>query len=211
MNTEKVHKEWLQLGERHSNDVQLLDTLWKNILKKYSEKNRYYHNLNHISSMLKQAEENKSDIIDLDVVLYAIWFHDIVYKSTKKDNEDKSAKYAEKVLKKLYLGNNRIERVGEFIISTKKHQVLINENEDNAFLLDFDLAILGQPWAVYSKYIESIRKEYRLFPDFIYIPERKKVLQAFLSRDVIYFTEKYRVLYEQSARENLEKEIKLLP
>ena len=64
MNENDLHKEWLNLGEKYSQELQLLNPLWEALRKNYTQKTRHYHNLIHISSMLKQAEENKDKIVD---------------------------------------------------------------------------------------------------------------------------------------------------
>ena len=158
--------------------------------------------------MLLQAEEHKESLTDADLVLFAIWFHDIIYKSSKKDNEDKSAEFAKEILSKFSLSHDEVKKVVDLIESTKAHQLEVLNDLDNAFLLDFDLSILGQEWNVYEVYIQNIRKEYSIYPDFLYKPGRKKVLQSFLHRETLFFTEKYQNLYEKQARKNLEREIR---
>ena len=160
--------------------------------------------------MLKQSKEYRSELEDPDVVDFSIWFHDIIYKSTKKDNEKKSAEFAKKTLKSLSIENQRIDKVYDLIVSTQKHQIIDSSDSDNAYLLDFDLSILGKAWEVYENYIQQIRREYKIYPDFLYKPARKKVLLSFLERETLYFTEKYQNLYEQQARQNLKQEIDLL-
>lgn len=160
--------------------------------------------------MLSQSEDCKDELEDKDVIDFSIWFHDIIYKSTKKNNEEKSAEVAQKILQKFSLEDKRVEKVYNLIVSTQKHQIIDATNLDNAYLLDFDLSILGQSWSVYESYIKDIRKEYRIYPNFLYKPGRKKVLEAFLERKTLYFTEKYQELYEPKARENLKREIQLL-
>lgn len=200
----------MQLGSTYSQDTSFLESLWRRLLKNYSQKSRHYHNLNHIWAMLLQSDECSNNLADKDVIDFSIWFHDIIYKSTKKDNEKKSAEFAQKTLQKFSLEDKRVEKVYNLIVSTQKHQIIDASNLDNAYLLDFDLSILGQPWSVYENYIKNIRKEYRIYPNFLYNPGRKKVLKTFLQRKTLYFTEKYRELYELNARENLKKEIQLL-
>jgi predicted metal-dependent HD superfamily phosphohydrolase len=160
--------------------------------------------------MLLQAADYKNNIEDFDTLLFSIWYHDIIYKSTKKDNEEKSAFFAQKRLKSLNLEGKRIENVQNLIISTKKHQIILDQNEDNAYLLDFDLSILGTDWKTYEMYTKQIRKEYKIYPDFMYKPGRKKVLLHFLERETLYFTKAIRNELENQARENLNKEIELL-
>lgn len=210
MNSEILHKEWLLLAKKYCHDPLLITSLWKEIAKNYADKNRYYHNLSHIHSMLHRAKENRKQIIDFDSLLFAIWFHDIIYKSSKNNNEEKSAEFASSALINFSKEKIHFNTVVPLIISTKSHQILLKENHDNAFLLDFDLAILGQDWEIYEAYIQNIRKEYKLYPDFLYNPSRKKVLENFLNRKMLFFTEKYQDLFEEKARINLTKEIELL-
>ena len=209
MNIEILHKEWLNLAKKYSQDLKLIDLIWFDIQKNYNQKNRKYHNLQHIQSMLIQAKENSNNIINLDVVLFSIWFHDIIYKATSNKNEEKSADLAEIYLKKIGLETSNIQKIYQLIISTKKHQILIN-NIDNSFLLDFDLSILGKSWETYQTYIKNIRREYKIYPDFVYNPGRVKVLQHFLKRDNLYFNKQYQDLYEKQARQNILKELELL-
>ena len=201
--------EWQNLASKYCNTT-LAEELWTEIETNYTNKTRHYHNLTHIYNMLLQAETYKTEIKDLDALQFAIWYHDIVYKSSKKDNEEKSALLTEKRLKSINFDLKRIENIKKLIISTKKHELDLNKNQDNAYLLDLDLSILGSDWDTYQKYISNIRKEYKIYPDFLYNPGRKKVLKHFLDRKTLYFTYSFRDQYEIQARENLKKEIELL-
>ena len=207
---EKIKSSWFDLTSKYTNDEALINTLWSELHKKYTHKNRHYHNLSHIESMLLQAENIKSHIEDFPTLLYAIWYHDIIYKSTKKDNEEKSALFAKKSLIKLNFTENKIKNVENLIISTKKHQVILDKNSDNAYLLDFDLSILGKDWETYKNYTQQVRQEYKIYPDFLYNPGRKKVLLHFLERETLYFTESYKTQFENKARENIKRELETL-
>ncbi|WP_397444923.1 hypothetical protein [Polaribacter sp. R77954] len=207
MIVDSLHKSWLQLAEAYFKTTSESSFCWQKIQKNYSSKSRYYHNLIHIQSMLKKASENKNRITNYDELLFAIWFHDIVYKATSKKNEAKSADFAKSALKTISRDRLDINSIHKLIISTKKHQIILKENTDNAFLLDFDLAILGADWKVYETYIQNIRREYKIYPDLIYKPARKKVLLHFLDREKLYFTDTYQQLYEERARKNIKKEI----
>ena len=204
-----LKSEWHNLTKNYC-DSTLEESLWTDIESRYTTKNRHYHNLSHISNMLKQLDETQTEIKDLDSLKFAIWYHDIIYKSTKKDNEEKSALFALERLKKINFEPERAQLTENLIVSTKKHNILLTQNNDNAVLLDLDLSILGTDWNTYKKYISNIRQEYKVYPDFMYNPGRKKVLNHFLERENLYFTEHYKQSYEQQARENLSHEIKLL-
>ena len=200
---------WSNLVSDYADDS-LIASLWATIETQYTSKNRYYHNLSHLHHMFLQLEEFKTEIEDLDNLKFAIWFHDIIYKSTKNDNEEQSAVFAETALKSLNYDDLSIKKVKKLIISTKKHELTFTNTNDNAYLLDLDLSILGSEWDTYKTYIKTIRKEYKIYPDLLYKPGRKKVLKYFLEKDTLYFTEQFRTQYEQQARNNLNREIEML-
>lgn len=207
---EDLKKQWYQLATKYTNKSNLIDLLWNEIEKQYTQKVRHYHNFHHIKNMLLQAKNNKNSIVNYDAFLFSIWYHDIVYKPTKKDNEQKSAYLALKRLKHLNLDKKQYRIIQSLIVSTNKHQIVLPNNNDNALLLDIDLSILGSNWVTYQTYIKSIRKEYAIYPNFLYKKGRKKVLMLFLERENLYFTDIYKKIYESKARENLLKEIELL-
>jgi predicted metal-dependent HD superfamily phosphohydrolase len=179
---------------------------WNNLQKAYTRKSRHYHNLNHLQEMLVCFEAYREQVQYPDEVLYAIFYHDYIYKTIKKNNELRSAEYAVALLPQGTSLNKK--RVFDLILSTKDHQC--SDNEDEKWLIDFDLKILSKDWNDYQLYAQQIRREYRIYPDFMYKPGRKKALEHFLTNPFIYQTETFRSLYEQQARENIQKEIDLL-
>ncbi len=199
--------EWNCLASKYCEDQQLIDRFWQEILLAYTGKKRHYHSTSHIYNMLLQAEDIKERIVDFDVLQFAIWYHDIVYKSAKSDNEEQSAIVAKKRLKSFNIEEKCLETISDLIISTKKHEVLRSQNGDNGYLLDIDLSILGTDWTTYKTYCDNIRKEYSIYPDFMYNKGRKKVLQQFLERETLYFSEYFKSQFEAKARENITKEL----
>lgn len=177
---ESLKIEFQNLTSRFTSDQSIINSLWDEIEKQYTLEIRHYHGLNHIHSMLLQAKKVKTVIANYDVFLFAIWYHDIIYKPTKKDNEEKSAILAIKRLKTLKIDEKSLNSIENLIVSTKKHNVILTQNNDNLYLLDIDLSILGTPWDTYKSYTKSIRKEYAIYPDFMYKKGRKQVLQHFL-------------------------------
>ncbi len=202
--------EWYNLASKYSLDKDLVDEFWNELYRSYTSKSRFYHNFSHIYNMLRQVDAFESELNNLDAFKFSIWYHDIIYKSSKKDNEEKSALVSGERLLKLGVDKATIFLVNKMIISTKKHQLVLTDNIDNAYLLDIDLSILGSNWETYQIYLKNIRKEYKIYPDFLYNPGRKKVLKHFLEREILYFTDSYKLKYEKQARQNLEGEIKLL-
>jgi predicted metal-dependent HD superfamily phosphohydrolase len=176
--------------------------LWKIIEKAYSKATAFYHNLSHIKAMIKSFEQHKAQLQQPDEVLLAIFFHDLVYDIQAADNEAKSAQEARQLLADAQ--NIDIEAISALILATQKHQAQTN---DEAYLVDFDLQILGSSPELYVAYTQKIRKEYRAIPNKIYQPERKAILEAFLQQESIYQTQAFKDLYEQQARENIAAEI----
>lgn len=203
MNLEKIYSELLLNIGFSANEIQ---QNWKDLEKAYSTKSRHYHNLTHIWAMIESFETYRDKLQNPDEILFSIFYHDFVYSASKKDNELKSAEYALAVLSE----NNNLNRqlVFDAICATQQHQH--NKIEDINWLIDFDLKILAKDWEDYKIYFEQIRKEYRIYPDFLYKPGRAKALKHFLENEFIFQTEEFRNLYEEKARINIEKEIKLL-
>jgi predicted metal-dependent HD superfamily phosphohydrolase len=203
MNLEKIYSELLLNIGFSANEIQ---QNWKDLEKAYSTKLRHYHNLTHIWAMIESFETYRDKLQNPDEILFSIFYHDFVYSASKKDNELKSAEYALAVLSE----NNNLNRqlVFDAICATQQHQH--NKIEDINWLIDFDLKILAKDWEDYKIYFEQIRKEYRIYPDFLYKPGRAKALKHFLENEFIFQTEEFRNLYEEKTRINIEKEISLL-
>lgn len=178
---------------------------WELLHKNYSKKNRHYHNWTHIEAMIKSWMEYKNHLEKPFETLLAIYYHDVIYVSTRKDNELKSAELACKELKDVKGIDFNV--IYNLILCTQHHKASTN---DEKWLIDFDLQILGRSWDIYEMYYKEIRKEYRIYPNFMYNPGRKKALLHFLDKEVIYQTESFRTQYEKQARENIKREIELL-
>ncbi len=178
-------------------------TRWDELEKAYSQNNRHYHNLSHLEEMRKSFFDYKSELQFPDETLYSLYYHDIVYVSTRKDNEQKSAEWAIALLPKEINLNKQI--IFDLILATKDHNA--NGVADANWLIDFDLKILGKDWDDYKMYAEQIRKEYSFYPDFLYNPGRVKALKHFLEKPHIYQTTSFQEKFESKARNNIQKEI----
>ncbi len=193
------------LGSRYSSTQNLINSLWQEIEKQYSGSKRHYHNLSHLEYMVEKAEQFKSQIEDYDTLLFAIFYHDIIYKATRKDNELKSAQLAQKRMTELGVPAEKIKKCFQQIVATQHHEP--TEDKDTRYLLDIDMAILGEDAATYNNYTKKVRKEYSIYPDLLYKPGRKKALQNFLKQDRIFQTEAFFKNLEKQARDNIQNEI----
>lgn len=179
---------------------------FQQIIKKYNHSGRYYHTSQHLASMFGWYEKFDQMIEAHAAFQLAIFFHDIVYSPIRKDNESRSAALAQKNMEKWRCGEALVVKVSQLILSTATHHPLA-AHPDFDFFLDIDLAVLGSPRDEYFRYASAIRKEYRIFPDRMYFPGRKKVLENFLLRPQIYYSAPMYEILEKQARENLAEEI----
>jgi predicted metal-dependent HD superfamily phosphohydrolase len=192
----------------YTQNLTLVEECWQQIKKQYSAKGRYYHTLQHLQNMFAGLTMVKDILGDWDVLVFALFYHDVVYNPLKQDNEEKSAALAEKRLNEFGVPVTQIKACKQQILATKAHAAA-SDTDTNLFT-DADLSILGQPDDVYKAYCRQIRQEYAIYPDIIYNPGRKKVLQHFLQMQNIYKTGIFYNLYEEKARENMKQELLVL-
>jgi len=160
----------------------------ENLVNLYSEKHRYYHNLDHIESMFKYVDTLDSYIKDTnDIMCVAIWFHDAIYDPTKNDNEDKSIELFEQSNTYQLMNIDDRNIVIDMISATKNHKFgydgILNVPDlyRQVFLdfLDADLWELKEKNLPISRTTEiemSVFKEYGFVPFKIYKQERLKIL-----------------------------------
>jgi len=192
------------LCSHYTKDKELISSLWQEIKLAYSASNRHYHTLVHVENVYEQLQNVKDRIKNWDAVLFALYYHDIIYSATKNNNEEKSAGLAQIRLGQLGASDEMILLVVQCILATKSHHT--SANEDINYFTDADLSILGESWPKYEAYKSNVRKEYRIYPDIIYKPGRLKVLDHFISMPRIYKTPFFSERFEQSAIANLKKE-----
>lgn len=189
-------------------DPLLIDKLWKEIEASYGNSNRYYHNLLHLDHLIGELLPVKERIVDWQTIILAMAYHDIVYNTLRHDNEEKSANFAYDRLSDLCLPAAQKKKCKLQILSTKRHQLTVDD--DTNYFTDADLSILGADNNVYLIYTQQIRREYNHFPDLLYKPGRKKVLNEFLEMEKIFKTEYFQKKYERRARINISSELKTL-
>lgn len=203
-----LKETFIRLLSNYSDNDRLIIELWTEIEKNYSSKKRHYHTLEHLDNLLGQLTEIKDEIRNWNIILFTLYYHDIIYNSLKSDNEEKSAELAEKRMRQISVPNDKIELCKNQILATKSH-IKSTDNDTNYFI-DADLSVLGQPWEVYSSYYKNVRKEYSIYPDFVYNSGRKKVLNHFLTMDKIFKTDFFYNKFETQAKHNLQMELVIL-
>jgi predicted metal-dependent HD superfamily phosphohydrolase len=203
-----LQNTFLDILSNYIDDNAVAATYWKEIEKAYQAKGRHYHTLTHLENLLQQLQPYQTQCADWHAVIWAVAYHDMIYNVLRQDNEEKSAEFARKKMAALSIPEDRIQLVVTMILATKKHEEATKFDID--LFTDADLSVLGAPWEAYHTYTQQIRKEYAIYPDLIYRPGRRKVLEHFLAKNAIYKTPAFKDKYEVQARANLQQELNTL-
>jgi len=175
----------------------------------YSEPGRNYHDLRHIEDCLDRLDEVKDFVENPDQLEIAIWYHDAIYDTHARDNEDESAAFVYEICKNSGTSLDFARNVSDLILLTTHNAM--PENEDGKILMDIDLSILGKSPEEFDEYEEKIRQEYFWVPEKDFNEVRaEEVLQRFLDRDSIYLTDFFREKYQTQARSNIERSLEKL-
>ena len=202
---------WNRLTSGYSVEPSLAEDCIQQVETAYGGHKRYYHNANHILSLLQLSAEYKHQLKAPLLVDFAIVYHDLVYK-IGSDNEALSAYHAGMRLTSICMSASEVELVKLYIEATKHHQIPegLEYASDLAYFLDFDMSILGAAWQEYEAYAANVRKEYGIFPDNVYDPGRTKFLEQCLAAPVIFHTPVFHQKYDAAARSNMQKELQYL-
>ena len=176
------------------------------IVARYSEPHRRYHNLVHVRSVVRDA----ATLVPLSpsekaVLTLAACAHDVIYDAVPGTDEHSSAAWARDWLAKSNL-EPIADRVCDLILATINHNADPNDPVACA-LLDADLSILGSTTEDYDAYVTAVRQEYSAVPDDAWRTGRSGVLASLLDRDRLYLTAAGHDRWEALARNNLAREL----
>ncbi len=168
----------------------------------YAAPGRHYHNLAHIEDCLAMlAQVDGLSAREREILSEAIWWHDVAYVPSQPDNEELSAQLAEQ-----HVRADISSEVGRLIRLTRTHDVKADDRL-GAILISIDLSILGAEPARYDAYAAAIRQEFIHVSDADFRAGRAAVLRRFAARPVIYPDATFAAKYDQSARDNLAREL----
>ena len=207
----QLREKWDELV-RDFQQKNLSDRYYQELVKAYSGKKRFYHDLEHIREFYGLFEKHRPAIQSPDVFQFAIWYHDFIYKILHATvNEKLSARKAALQLKQLQWEAEKIRQVEALILDTRFHQIKASKGlPDAPWFLDMDLSILGSTAEQYDRYRRQIRREYWVIPSPVFKKGRIRALRRFLERPRIFHTDIFFEEYETRARENMERELTLL-
>lgn len=180
-----------------------------NLLTRWQEPQRRYHTLTHLTAVLDHIDTLARYADDPDVVRLAAWFHDAVYLPDRSENEERSARLAERALPEAGLPDAKTAEVARLVRLTVTHDPA-DDDRDGQVLCDADLAILAAPPSAYAAYTATVREEYHFVPNEAFREGRAAVLRQLLALPRLFRTPHGARRWEPTARHNLRGELDLL-
>ncbi|MEW2625710.1 hypothetical protein [Streptomyces sp. NPDC048106] len=180
-----------------------------NLLARWQEPQRRYHTLAHLTAVLDHVDALERYAADPDVVRLAAWFHDAVYHPERSENEERSARLAERALPEAGVPEAKAGEVARLVRLTVTHDPA-DDDHDGQVLCDADLAILAAPPSAYAAYTAEVREEYHFVPNDAFRQGRSDVLRQLLALPRLFHTPYGREHWESTARYNLAAELEML-
>jgi predicted metal-dependent HD superfamily phosphohydrolase len=181
------------------------EALFQDLTARYSEPHRKYHTMQHLHECFEKLQELRAFARKPEEIELALWFHDAIYETRRKDNEEKSADWARSAVLQAGVAAPASDRVYELVMATRHNAV--PAGIDAQILVDVDLSILGASPGRFDEYEAQVRQEYSWVPGLIFRRERRKILEDFLKRETIFQTRRFVDAYEMQARANLRRSI----
>lgn len=184
------------------------ETLLRDLIARYSEPHRKYHTMQHLEECFAKLQELRALARKPEEIELALWFHDAIYDTRRKDNEEKSAQWARSAVLEAGVSAPAGDRVYELVMTTRHNAVPVGI--DAQILVDVDLSILGASADRFDEYETQVRQEYSWVPGLVFRRERRKILEGFLKQKTVFRTEQFIAAYEAQARKNLQRSIQKL-
>ncbi|HEY7271519.1 MAG TPA: metal-dependent phosphohydrolase [Actinoplanes sp.] len=193
-------------------DDDAIDAAGRDLLVRWSEPQRRYHDVTHLTAVLDVVDRYADLAANPDRVRLAAWLHDAVYdpRAVAGLNERDSAVLATDLLTRLGVAADVATDVATLVALTDGHAAA-DGDPDGSLLCDADLAILAAEPDRYAAYAAAVRDEYAHVPDDAFRSGRARILRALLDLPSIYRLRPLRVAWEGRARANLTAELARLP
>ncbi|MCX4881694.1 hypothetical protein [Streptomyces sp. NBC_00847] len=179
------------------------------LLARWQEPQRHYHTLAHLTAVLDHIDVLEKYARDPDVVRLAAWFHDAVHLPERSENEERSARLAERALLEAGVPAAKTAEVTRLVRLTVTHAPA-DDDRDGQVLCDADLAILASPPSAYAAYTAAVREEYHFVPGAAFREGRAAVLRQLLDLPRLFRTPYGQAEWEATARYNIGSELEML-
>lgn len=219
----KTHTDWWlcynrvlkELGVKTNQN--LIISKFRDFIKAYTQKERYYHTLDHLKNSLHTLYDLGEGTPEIE---FAILYHDFCVENEQGYAELNSACEAIDCLELFGVERDSkvAKKVNDLILSTSldfesKYSNSIPFHKETEFMRDIDLQILSSQPDAYFNYSKKIREEFIQYTDEQYAKGRIDILNKILNKKKIYisnFEQKDHYFNEKRARENIQQEINRL-
>lgn len=156
----------------------LSEEIVNDILSKWNEPHRYYHNIDHLNYLLNRISSiNDLSDIDKDILIISSYFHDIVYNPKKSNNEEKSIELLNEYTQIPLDIRNKCSLI---IKDTSSSEIPTDELSKLFWILDRE--IINTDIGDLIDYEHKIFKEYQFVPYDIYKKKRIEFLKTVTKR-----------------------------
>ncbi|WP_025358066.1 hypothetical protein [Kutzneria albida] len=208
-----MRKAWRCAVLALGGDGQVADEAAAELVRRYAQPHRRYHNLVHVEAVVRDATglAHRLGLAEVEraLLVVAACAHDVVYDGRPGEDEQRSADWVEHWLTRARVAAVHAARAAELVLATAAHTAPAGDLTALA-LLDADLAILAAEEAGYDEYRAAVRQEYSAYDEAAWRAGRTKVLTELVSREPLYATEAGRQLWEAAAKSNLARELRSL-
>jgi predicted metal-dependent HD superfamily phosphohydrolase len=182
------------------------DALGAELLARWSEPHRRYHDLSHLQASLEALTELGGTG---RVERLAIWFHDAIHTGQPGRDERDSAELARERLGAAGLPLADVAEVARLVLVTIEHSPP-PDDAPGARVSDADLAILGAEPERYAASVAGLRAEAGAVPNELWRVTRSARLAELLAAEPLFHTTTGRHRWLARARANLAAERRAL-
>ncbi|OMH31533.1 DUF4031 domain-containing protein [Tersicoccus sp. Bi-70] len=184
--------------------------LGEDLLGRWSEPHRHYHDVRHLLACLNALGALEYGGEDFGprprAVWLAAWFHDVVYRGVAGQDEERSAELAEQTLTTAGVDADETAEVARLVRLTAGHAPA-DDDPAGRVLCDADLAVLGRDEAGYRTYLTDVRADYVHLTDDAFATGRRAVVEQLLALDPLFRTRTGAERWNEAARGNLTAEL----
>jgi len=191
------------LWQRNLTETAIDDSqaIYQRLLAGYHQPQRHYHTLDHIKHCLAMFEDCKALVHEPDSLEMAIWFHDVILESGRRDNEARSADLYLELSKGVQRDETR-QLVKRLIMATL-HDGDSLEDADCIYMVDIDLSSFGLSWDGFLGDSQDIRAENPHLCDQDYQLNQSGFQRSLLARPRFFLSDFFFDRFEKQARDNL--------
>lgn len=183
------------------------DKVYRDLETSYNEAHRHYHTGEHIGHCLRQLDLARNETEDSDAIEMALWFHDVEYDPQAPDNELRSAERFRKLAQDV-MDRDLENQIYRLIMVTMHSDP--PEAMDEKFVVDIDLSSFGLPWDEFLADSGKVEAEFSHLSSREFAQRNYRFLKSLAERSYIFSTQFYRDLFEQTARDNIVRRMRLL-